>query len=90
MTSKWDLWGWWSAYGESAPQLKAIGQQLTGMEPSSCPVERSFSLQKSVRSLVRNILTHEKVSKLILYTPTSTLRVATTSRPSISSFSSRL
>jgi len=70
MTSKWDLWGWWSACGESAPQLKAIGQQLTGTEPSSYPVERSFSLQKSVRSLVRNIFTHERVSKLVFSTPT--------------------
>lgn len=36
MTSNWDLWGWCSMYGESALQLKAIGQQLAGMAPSSC------------------------------------------------------
>jgi len=38
---------------------------LAGMVPSSCSVERSFSLQKSIHSLVRNRLTHEKVAQLM-------------------------
>ena len=65
MASQWDLWGWWAVYGGSSPQLREIGKALAGMTPSSCPVERSFSLQGSIHSLVRNRLTHDKVAKLM-------------------------
>eukprot|EP00170_Pyropia_yezoensis_P001424 contig_6275_g1428 len=63
--SEWDLWGWWSLYGGSTPGLREIGKALAGMSPSSCDVERSFSLQKSIHSLIRNRLTHDRVSKLM-------------------------
>jgi len=65
MNSDWDLWGWWSMYGGSTKALCEIGKALAGMVPSSCSVERSFSLQKSIQSLVRNRLTHEKVAQLM-------------------------
>lgn len=35
------------------------------MSPCTGAVERSFSLQKSVHSLVRNRLTHDRVAKLM-------------------------
>jgi len=35
------------------------------MSPSCCPVERSFSVQKSIHTLVRNRLAHDKVAKLM-------------------------
>jgi len=52
-------------YGGSAKELREMGMTLAGMVPSSCSVERSFSLQKSIHSLVRNRLTHEKVARLM-------------------------
>lgn len=48
LTFQWDLWGWWSLYGGFRPQLLEIGKALAGLFPSSCPVERYFSLQKSI------------------------------------------
>jgi len=65
MNSDWDVWSWWSMYDGSAKALREIGKALAGMVPSSCSFERSFSLQKSIHSMVRNKLTHEKVSKLM-------------------------
>jgi len=65
MNSDWDLWGWWSMYGGSAKALREIGKALAGMVPSSYSVERSFSLQKPIHSMVRNRLTHEKVAQLM-------------------------
>jgi len=65
MTSSWDALGWWSLYGGSAPELREIGKALAGMSPSCCPVERSFSVQKSIHTLVRNRLAHDKVAKLM-------------------------
>lgn len=85
-TSNWDFWGWRFMYGESAPQLKAIGHHLEGMAPSSCPVERSFSLPESIHSLARTILTHDKVSNLLFIHTNVKFLVATTPTTSISSF----
>lgn len=65
MASEWDLWGWWTLFGGSTPALREIGKALAGMSPSSCAVERSFSLQKSIHSLIRNRLTHDRVAKLM-------------------------
>ena len=65
MTSCWDALGWWSLYGGSAPELQKIGEALSGISPSSCPVERSFSVQKSIHTLVRSRLAHDKVAKLM-------------------------
>jgi len=65
MNSEWALWGWWSMYGGSAKALREIGKALARMVPSSCSVERSFSLQKSIHAMVRNRLTHKKVAQLI-------------------------
>ena len=42
-----------------------IGKALAGMVPSSFSIERSFSLQKSIHSMVRNRLTHKKVAQLM-------------------------
>lgn len=38
---------------------------MAGMVPSFCPVERSFSVQKSIHMLVRNRLAHDKVAMLM-------------------------
>jgi len=65
MNSEWDPFGWWSLDGGSAKELCEIGMALAGTVPSSFSVERSFSLQKSIHSLVRNRLTHEKVAQLM-------------------------
>jgi len=65
MNSEWDLWGWWSLYDGSAKALQEIGKALAGMVPSTCLVEHSFSLQKSIHPMVRNRLTHEKFAQLV-------------------------
>jgi len=65
MASNWDPLGWWVLYGSSAPELREIGKAVAGMVPSSCPVERSFSVQKSIHTLVRNRLAHDKVAMLM-------------------------
>jgi len=64
MKSVWHFWGFWSMYRGSAEALRHIFKALTGMVPSSCSVERSFSLQKSILSRMRNRLMHENVAQL--------------------------
>lgn len=63
INADWDLWGWWTLFGGSTPELRAIGKALAGMSPCTGAVERSFSLQKSIHSLVHNRLVHARVAK---------------------------
>lgn len=53
-----------SLSGRSTPSLREIGNALAGEVPTSCPVEKS-STQKSIHSLIRNKLTHDKEVKLL-------------------------
>lgn len=62
-------------YGTSTPELREVGMPLPVMEASSCAVERSFSLQKSIHSHIRNPLKHAKVAKLIFSHSTMNLFV---------------
>lgn len=61
LVSLWDLWGWWALYGGSTPEVREIGKALAGIVPSTCPVERAFSEKKSIHSVIRHRLTHDKV-----------------------------
>jgi hypothetical protein len=45
----------------SAVTRRSYAGRLLGFYPSSCPVERSFSLQKRIHSKVRNRLAYETV-----------------------------
>lgn len=65
LAADWDLWGWWTLFGGSTPELREIGKALAGMTPCTGAVERSFSTQKSIHSLVCNRLAHERVAKLM-------------------------
>jgi hAT family C-terminal dimerisation region len=65
LSSKWDPVGWWRLFGGDAPELRRIAIAVLGMTPSSFPVERSFSLQKSIHTTARNRLNHGTVKKLV-------------------------
>jgi hAT family C-terminal dimerisation region len=65
LSSKWDPVGWWRLFGGDVPDLRRIAIAVLGMTTSSCPVERSFSLQKSIHTTARNRLNHGTVNKLV-------------------------
>jgi hypothetical protein len=52
-------------YGGDAPELRRIAIAVLGMAPSSCPVERSVYLQKSIHTTSRNRLGHARVKNLV-------------------------
>jgi hAT family C-terminal dimerisation region len=56
---------WWHCYGASVPILRRIALILLSLSPSSCPSERSFSIQGSINTLKRNRLSHSTVQKLL-------------------------
>jgi hypothetical protein len=56
---------WWRFFGSDYKELSRSAVTILSLSPSSCVVERSFSQQKNIHSLLRNRLEHSKVRKLM-------------------------
>jgi hAT family C-terminal dimerisation region len=61
----WRPDGWCGEVGSDTLELCRVATRILAMVPSSCPVERSFSLQKRIHSKVRNRLAHENMCQLM-------------------------
>jgi hAT family C-terminal dimerisation region len=57
--------GWWREVSSGTPELCRVATRVLAMVQSSCPVERSFSLQKRIHAKARNRLAHEAVRQLM-------------------------
>jgi hAT family C-terminal dimerisation region len=56
---------WWRFFASDYNELSRIAVTVLSLAPTSCVVERSFSQEKNIHSLLRNRLEHNKVKKLM-------------------------
>lgn len=56
----------WSIYKEHLPTLFSIVKKIETIQPSSCSVERSFSVQSLLHTSIRNSLSLKVINSMMI------------------------